>query len=101
MSERYKLNGHKPVPVADLLEWAWWIETAERRVAENRVGTYRVSTVFLGLNHNWLPAGKPILFETMVFGPGSLNGETVRYETWEQAKAGHAKMVKRVKAAKA
>jgi len=30
--------------------------------------TITVSTVFLGIDHNWSRSGDPILFETMVFG---------------------------------
>ena len=55
--------------------------------------------VFLGLDHQY-GEGPPVLFETMVFG-GELDQEQVRYHTWEEAAAGHAAMVERVKAAQA
>lgn len=39
----------------------------------------------------------PLLFETMVFG-GPFDQEMARYSTWDEAEAGHKKMVKRIKA---
>ena len=54
-----------------------------------------VSTVFLGIDHNFGGKGKPILFETMVFGKGDLVPDNwmARYCTWEQAEAGHKAIV--------
>lgn len=97
MNGRYKLVGRRPVPVKDPLEWARWFETGDRRVAHTSVGAISVSTVFLGLDHNFLGRGDPLLFETMVFG-GPLNLEQERYSTWEDAERGHAAMVARVMA---
>lgn len=51
-----------------------------------------VSTVWLGLNHNFF-GGVPLIFETMVF-PGN---EMDRYTTLEQAKVGHTFMVNKYK----
>lgn len=88
MSDNYILDGKTPVP-ADLMTWARWYETADRSVAKSEVGPYRVSTVFLGLNHEF-GGGPPLLFETIVFGPP--NDDDVwceRCSTWEQAEAMH------------
>lgn len=95
MSENYKLVGHEAIQVHDLLEWGKWMQTADRKVAKTEIDGQRISTVFLGLDHNW-DAGPPAIFETMVFG-GALDGEQDRYSTWEEAEAGHAAMVERVK----
>lgn len=94
MSDKYILVGKKPTPVAALMEWANWFEMANRRVALDVVGEARISTCFLGLNHQF-GGGPPILFETMVFG-GTLDGEQERCSTWEQALAQHAEMLQRV-----
>lgn len=73
---------HNPVPVDNVLQWAEWIDTADRHVRLNRLpGDVSVSTVFLGVN-------PPLLFETMIFG-GKLNGRQWRYCTWDEAMAGH------------
>ena len=94
VSERYILVGQTAVPEPDLLTWARWMETAaHRRVALAHLpdGT-KVSTVFLGLDHNFMLDGPPMLFETMVFG-GKHDMFQKRYCTEEQAKEGHARAV--------
>ena len=84
---------HKPVVTKDALLWAQFFENMDnRRVAETWVtlvdkDDVHVSTVFLGLDHNYGP-GPPLLFETMVFG-GPMNDERYRYATWDEAAAGH------------
>jgi len=52
----------------------------------------RISTVWLGLNHNWMHPQIPLIFETMIFG-GTLNLAQWRYGTETQALAGHADAV--------
>lgn len=112
MSDRYILTGdHRVVPEPDLLTWARWLETADRTVANDLVGPYRVSTVFLGLDHGYPrsddPARPPLIFETMVFDHSreesspwfsrkfhpSFNFQR-RYRSWDAATAGHAYAVK-------
>jgi len=95
--DKYKLIGKLAVPVDDLFEWGRWFETADRIVAKTDVGPLRVSTVFLGLDHNFIGRGDPPLFETMVFG-GEADDEASesycdRYSTWGEAERGHAKAV--------
>lgn len=96
----------EPKPTTDVLEWGAWMERASRldlrRVAqdldEGDPGKeIRVSTVFLGLDHNFFGRGKPILWETLVFG-GVLDGEMDRYTSREAALAGHQAMCLRVRA---
>ncbi len=70
-----------------------WPSADERRVGRDEVGDYLVSTVFLVIDHGW--RGIPLLFETMVF-PGDDIGTDLfcdRYTTWDQAKAGHDRVV--------
>jgi hypothetical protein len=55
-----------------------------------------VSTVFLSLDHGW-NSDVPIVFETMIFGC-ERDEDCERYATWEDAKAGHARIVEEVKA---
>ncbi len=89
---RYILNGHDPVPEPDLHKWAEWFEEAERHVAFNEIGCTTISTVFLGLDHSF-GNGSPILFETLVFG-GVFNGYMERYASWDEAVAGHERVLK-------
>lgn len=96
MPHQYILNGKEPIPCDDLIEWAKWFQTNERIVAQNKFpDDILVSTVFLGLDHNHAGAGKPILFETMIFG-GQHDQYQARYETWGQAEEGHQKALKLV-----
>lgn len=38
------------------------------RIAEEFIDGVRISTVWLGINHNWAPGGiPPLIFETMIF----------------------------------
>jgi hypothetical protein len=87
-----------------------------RRVAETYLHDNEiwVSTVWLGLNHNFGPTGPPLIFESMVFVDVTSEklakrrrrwpswredqfpydgGETQRYATEAQAIAGHEEMV--------
>jgi hypothetical protein len=95
MSDKYILNGHKPVKCDDWMWWAWWFETADRQVADSMQGDVRVSTVFLGIDSSLFGHGPPMLFETMVFINGS-GGDCERYATWDEAEAGHKRWVKQV-----
>ena len=59
-----------------------------------------VSTVWLGLDHNWRPEGPPLIFETMVFElPRRVpyEGLMCRYSTLAQAQHGHRLMVRGLK----
>lgn len=85
----YILKGKKVVEETDLLKWGKWFETANRHVANDKIGNVQVSTVFLGLDHSF-GTGKPLLFETMIFG-GKHDGYQDRYTTWEEAEKGHKK----------
>jgi hypothetical protein len=92
MMEKYILKGREIVRVYDLLEWAkWYDEAPERQIADTTDGNVRVSTIFLGFDHNWGSYGPPLFFETMVFG-GEYNLAQSRWSTYDEAEAGHKKM---------
>ena len=59
-------------------------------------GDVTVSTVFLSMDHSW-NTGPPLVFESMVF-PEGIEEKCERYSTWDEAKAGHAKMVLEIQA---
>lgn len=68
------------------------MQTADRRVRRTELSTgVVISTVFLGLDHNFLDRGPPHLFETLVFG-GEHAYEMMRYATWDEAVQGHLRM---------
>lgn len=85
------LEGRTPVAV-DMMTWAKWFgDMNNRHIAYAHVGGLSISTVFLGIDHGFMER-EPILFETMVFGAGETL-EMDRYATYEEAEAGHRKMV--------
>lgn len=96
--KQYILEGHKPIEVENVIEWAQWFEKADRHVKKTDLpNDVSVSTVFLGLDHSFF-GGTPILFETMIFG-GEHDEYQERYATWEEAEAGHQRAIDLVFAA--
>lgn len=92
----------EPSPCESMMVWATWMQSAtadeERRIALDELAdNVTVSTVFLGLDHQY-GNGPPLLFETMVFG-GSFNYEMRRYSTRAEALAGHARVVRDLRGA--
>ncbi len=82
----------------DLMEWANLFEDFEyRQVGDSLVDGIRVSTVWLGLDHNFGRVGPPLIFETMMFDWTTEDRQVDfqwRYHSLEQAQAGHANAVK-------
>lgn len=112
MSELYILDADgAPQPEPSIVAWARWFEDADRRtIAKDEIAGLLVSTIFLGIDHNWSGVGPPILWETMVFAPLAesepdpiIGGEVARrfcddrlqwrYSSADAAIAGHAKIV--------
>jgi hypothetical protein len=95
---QYVLIGQTPVLEPDLLKWSIWMADADRIVFQTEVPGGLVSTVFLGLDHQW-GKGPPLLFETMIFRDGE-TCECERCSTWLQAEAQHLRVVVRITAQK-
>ena len=89
----YALDGHNAV-VCDDDPYNWmavYLDIDARRVALDSVGDAEVSTVFLGIDASLSPR-PPRLFETMIFG-GARDLYRETYATWDEAAAGHARIV--------
>ena len=85
----------RPIEV-DLFTWAMWFESAKRIVCQETIAQNRISTIFLGIDHDLLGDGPPVLWETMTFG-AKRDGYCDRCAgTIEQAEAMHEHMVRRV-----
>ena len=91
----------EPIP---MMVWAKLFENKNYKIIEQTILQNKkwVSTVWLGLNHNFRPRSKPIIFETMVFSkkfktikksPKELDIQ--RYFTLKEAKQGHKEMCKK------
>jgi len=92
---KYILINGEVVEETDLLIWAKWMQTTKRQIQEDMIGNVRVSTVFLGLNHNF-GKGPPVFWETMIFG-GALDKQQARYISRELAIKGHQDFVEQVR----
>lgn len=73
---------------ADVFQNRWMIST--------QVNQYRVSTVFLSLDHGY--GGVPLVYETMIFGPDGDECYQERYTTRDEARIGHYLATKRAEA---
>ena len=102
--KKYILKDRIPITEPNLIKWGLWMANLEnRRVRqttiqvnnEKQISFIKVSTVFLGIDHNFM-GGRPLLFETMVFGHHTLSGLQLRYVTWKEAEKSHDKIVKKL-----
>lgn len=94
----YYLNEDKTYRVATTIEWGMQFEKMDRHVGDDIVNGCHVSTVWLGLDHNYF-GGRPLVFETMVFDKegGGRDIYMDRYTTWDEAVEGHKKAIEWVK----
>ncbi len=97
MSNRhYILNGKVAMPVDDDIEWAKQFKREAARVGDWYSNGVRVSTVFLGLNHEFDTTKPPLVFETMIFGEPCDNW-CDRAGTWDEAEVMHESVVAALK----
>lgn len=102
MSNNYILIGKTPKKSTNVTDWGNWFQNNGKNciVGNDTVNGVLVSTVFLGIDHNFNPRAtgnsEPILFETMIFG-GKHNQYMMRYNTWEEAEIGHKKALEMIK----
>lgn len=97
MSIHYFLNKDHTYKPCDLMTWAKQYEELEKHVANDEINGCRISTIWLGLDHNYYNPGDPLVFETMVFNSSGEDKYCMRYSTWEQAEAGHQEAIEWVK----
>ena len=90
----YYLNEDKTYRVCSTLEWGNQFEHMDRKVGDDVINSYHISTIWLGLDHNYF-GGEPLLFETMVFDKvgGGTDIYMRRYSTWDEAVEGHKRAV--------
>jgi hypothetical protein len=74
---------------------AFFSDESYKRVARTEVSNCVVSTVWLGIDHNF-GDGPPLIFETMIFGEGNnapYEDWCWRYSTLEEAEVAHEAIV--------
>lgn len=85
----YILQDGEPVPVDNIIVWAEWFEDFDRRrIALDEDGDVRVSTVFIGIDTNFMFGGSRLLYETMIFG-GPCDHARWKWATRDVALRGH------------
>lgn len=91
----YILEGTQPVALdcsipENFQRWGeWYNDHSRRRMFRTEINGQIVSTVFLGIDHNYSDYGPPVLFETMIFKGSHTEEYCERYCTYDQAHAGH------------
>lgn len=99
-SKLYILNeDHSISQTTDLGVWCEFMQNIEkRRVLRETIYGVEVYTVFLGLDHNYIFDGEPVLFETMSFGDTEEIQE--RCCIWDEAVEQHKRVVSIVRGRK-
>ncbi len=95
MTHNYILDDNgEPVPCEDVLAFGTWFGNfANRIVKQEHFRGLWLSTVFLGIDHNFGFDGRPVLWETMVFGKSSdLDCWCRRYQSRQDAIATHERI---------
>ena len=83
-------------PIDDVLEWANKNQDYEyKKVAKTTLSDgHFISTVWTGIDYDFLGEGKPLIFESMVFSKQGEPLSRFHYSTLTEAQAGHDKLVK-------
>jgi len=97
----FNLDENNNVVECEQKDWCDLYETKDgqerRRVGWDEVNGFEVSTVFLGLDHGHGYTGRPLLFETMIFGNGELDNYQTRCSTWDEAVKMHQEAIELAK----
>ena len=92
----YILNSRGiPVRESNPICWAKWIGCPKNRILKFDAlqGDVEVSTIYLGIDRNWSTRGRPLLWETMIFG-GRHHGYQEGHASRTDALAGHVAALK-------
>ena len=103
MTHYYKLDENKNAIPCSIDEWAKCREkmfkSNVKRVSESMINGKWISTVWIGIDHQYHDKGQPQIFETMIFEDDGRGHEIYcdRYSTWKEAEEGHLKAIEWVK----
>lgn len=90
----YILDDNYNIVKASIEEWAIFFGTKNRFLRKDSKDNIWISTVFLGLDHNFGDPGPPILFESMSF-QGDRELDCFRYATYKEAIEGHNELCRK------
>lgn len=91
----YTLDKNKKPVVCGMVEWSKSFGI-DRHVKLTKLNNWQtqISTVFLGVDHRFIGAGKPILWETMIFCENkAIDSYMLRATSKKQALKNHYKVV--------
>jgi hypothetical protein len=92
----YTLDSKKNMVPSTIIDWSNFLQKKERIVKQDKLmNGYFISTVFLGIDHNFIGKGNPLLFETIVFDTNSNTAFMHRYSTYKNALKGHEIILKK------
>jgi hypothetical protein len=93
MSNHFYLNPDHTIRPCSLHEWVTQLKKVNK-VADDIINGNHVSTIWLGIDHNYF-GGLPLLFETMIFDKPKSGHDIYmdRYTTLDEAINGHKKAV--------
>lgn len=97
--KHYILDKDNNIVEVDYIEWGLWFSQNKRKMGNDTVDGVNISTVFLGLDHNFSDKGPPLIFETMVFG-GEYDQNCIRTSTLKEAQQSHKDAVEFIKNSK-
>lgn len=98
ISGMYRLDDFGEPESCSAEEANQWEAQHSRQIAEEYIGDVRVSTVFLGIDHNF-GEGRPVLWETMIFnGPDEIDESQWRARSHDEALENHEEAILLVKA---
>jgi len=98
-TQYFDRNGNR----LQLMDWAKKCEDDEyRKVKQDKIGKYFISTIWFGLNMNFFSNQEPLIFETMIFLDDDDQLDEFylyqeEYSTEQQALEGHERAVKLVR----
>lgn len=109
MNEYILNEDHTVTKIGGLNEYFKWMrenpgaykrQLEIRKIKQEHIGSYFVSTVFLGIDHSFDAESDPILFETMIFFEGKgkgtdddLDSHLTRCGTYDEALEMHKEAV--------
>jgi len=89
----YYLNDDNTYEPCSIKEWSnqahKFYSTGGKHVGDDFIDGHRISTVWLGVDHNYFSDSAPLLFETMVFDKDKNSIYCELYSTWDEAEEGH------------
>ena len=96
---RYVLDAEgNPIREDDQTTWNAFMRDADRRrVALDAAGKWTVSTVFMGMDHDVVGSGPPVLWKTMVFGPLPWGGFSCWFSNRWRALSQHDQLAERIR----